>query len=42
MGQGDGILIQTNRDNYLVDTGGNIMDSFDIGKEYYFTIFREK
>jgi competence protein ComEC len=32
VGQGDGILIQTNRDNYLVDTGGNIMDSFDIGK----------
>lgn len=32
VGQGDGILLRTNRWNYLIDTGGNIMDNFDVGK----------
>lgn len=32
VGQGDSVLINTKRGSYLVDTGGNVMDSFDIGK----------
>jgi competence protein ComEC len=32
VGQGDSILINTKKGSYLVDTGGNIMDSFDVGK----------
>ncbi|MFA7412008.1 MAG: DNA internalization-related competence protein ComEC/Rec2 [Tissierellaceae bacterium] len=32
VGQGDSILIRTRKGNYLVDTGGNIFDSFDIGE----------
>ena len=32
VGQGDSILLRTRGDNYLIDTGGNIFDSFDIGK----------
>ena len=32
VGQGDSILINTKTGSYLVDTGGNIMDSFDVGK----------
>ena len=32
VGQGDSILIKNKRDNYLVDTGGNILGSFDIGE----------
>lgn len=32
VGQGDSILINTRRGSYLVDTGGSIMDSFDVGK----------
>ncbi len=32
VGQGDSILINTKEGSYLVDTGGSIMDSFDVGK----------
>lgn len=32
VGQGDAILLRTKGDDYLIDTGGNIFDSFDIGK----------
>ncbi len=32
VGQGDSVLINTKRGSYLVDTGGNVIDSFDIGK----------
>lgn len=32
VGQGDSALLRTRRGDYLIDTGGNIMDSFDIGK----------
>ena len=32
VGQGDSILLRTRWDDYLIDTGGNIFDSFDIGK----------
>ncbi len=32
VGQGDSILINTTEGSYLVDTGGNIMNSFDVGK----------
>lgn len=32
VGQGDCALIRTYKGDYLVDTGGNLMDSFDIGK----------
>lgn len=32
VGQGDSILLRTKKGDYLVDTGGNIFDSFDIGK----------
>lgn len=32
VGQGDAILLRTRKASYLVDTGGSIMDSFDIGK----------
>lgn len=32
VGQGDSILLRTKVGDYLIDTGGNIMDSFDVGK----------
>lgn len=32
VGQGDAILIRTKWHNYLIDTGGSIFDSFDVGK----------
>lgn len=32
VGQGDCILIRARNGDYLIDTGGNIFDSFDIGK----------
>ncbi|MCK9443145.1 MAG: DNA internalization-related competence protein ComEC/Rec2 [Tissierellaceae bacterium] len=32
VGQGDSILLRTKKGDYLVDTGGNIFDSFDIGE----------
>lgn len=32
VGQGDAILMRTKRDNYLIDTGGSIFDSFDVGE----------
>lgn len=32
VGQGDCILIRSRSGNYLIDTGGNLLDSFDIGK----------
>ncbi|WP_353096101.1 DNA internalization-related competence protein ComEC/Rec2 [Tissierella praeacuta] len=32
VGQGDAILINTKNGNYLIDTGGSILDSFDVGK----------
>ncbi|WP_313756343.1 DNA internalization-related competence protein ComEC/Rec2 [Tissierella sp.] len=36
VGQGDSALINTKKGSYLIDTGGNIMDSFDIGKNITF------
>lgn len=32
VGQGDSILIKNKKGNYLIDTGGNMLASFDIGK----------
>lgn len=32
VGQGDSIFIKTRKGNYLIDTGGSITDSFDVGK----------
>lgn len=32
VGQGDSILIKTQRGNFLIDTGGNIFGDFDIGE----------
>lgn len=32
VGQGDCIFVRTARKDYLIDTGGSIMDSFDVGK----------
>lgn len=32
VGQGDATLLRTYKGDYLVDTGGNLMDSFDIGE----------
>ncbi len=32
VGQGDCIFIRSREGNYLIDTGGNILDGFDIGK----------
>lgn len=36
VGQGDSILINTKEGDYLIDTGGNIFGSFDIGKNILF------
>ncbi len=32
VGQGDCILIRTQKGDYLIDTGGSIMESFDVGE----------
>lgn len=32
VGQGDSILLRTKEGSYLIDTGGNIFDDFDIGE----------
>lgn len=32
VGQGDSALLRTYKGDYLVDTGGNLMESFDVGK----------
>lgn len=32
VGQGDCIFIKTSRGNFLMDTGGNVIGSFDVGK----------
>lgn len=32
VGQGDSILIRTGASTYLMDTGGSLMDSFDVGR----------
>lgn len=32
VGQGDAALLRTYKGDYLIDTGGNLMESFDVGK----------